>query len=151
MTSVIPQQFEAADAGEVLAGFGRALAEEPLEQPLSETAKVFRAGVWGNFMRAAGPEGSQWPSRVDNLPHPLLILTAAMIRAATDESAPGAITFVAPRAAAMGIDDASIPYAKFHMTGTKKMPARPYYYAGSTVLDSMADKMASETMRLLVP
>lgn len=153
--TTIPQQFEASKAGEVLAGFGRALGEASYEQPLKETTGVFREGIWTNFIRTEGPTGAKWPDRVDNLPHPLLFKSGRMLDAAIGEGA-GSITEIGSEDALMGVDQGVVKYAGYHMTGTKnkdgsqRMPARPYYYAGSQTLDNMTDKMASETMRLLL-
>lgn len=147
--TTIPQQFEASQAGEVLAGFGRALGDASYEQPLQETAGVFREGIWNNFIRTEGPTGAKWPPRVDNLPHPLLFKSGRMLDAAIGEGA-GSITEIGPEDALMGIEDSVIEYAKYQQHGTRKMPARPYYHAGSQTLDNMTDKMASETMRLFL-
>lgn len=154
--SVIPQQFEASVAGEVLAGFGRALEDHPMEQPLTATLGVFREGIWGNFSRTEGPTGTKWQKRVDKLPHPLLFKTGKMLEAAIGEGS-GAVTEIAPRDALASVDQSVVKYAGYHMTGTKnkdgspRMPARPYFYAGAPTLDSMTDTMATHTMRMLLP
>jgi phage gpG-like protein len=154
--TVIPRQFEASDAGDVLTGFGRALVDHPMDTPLTATLGVFREGIWGNFSRTEGPDGNKWPKRVDNLPHPLLFKTGKMLEAAIGEGS-GGVTEIGPRDALASVDQSVVKYAGYHMTGTKnkdgspRMPARPYFYAGGPTLDSMTDTMATHTLRMLLP
>lgn len=133
----------------MLAGFGRAIVNASYERPLEGAVEEFREGIWTNFLKKQGPSGAPWADRVDNLPHPLLFKTGAMLEAAIGEGA-GAITEIGPEEALTGIDDAVIDYAKYHMTGTRKMPARPYHYAGDDTLQRMNDRVASESMSLLL-
>lgn len=156
MSNAIPYQFDAIDASEVLAGFARALGTESKAEPLTGAAEEFRNGIWRNFIATEGPDGTTWPPRKDNLPHPLLFKTGQMLEAAIGEGG-GAVTEIGPHDALLEVSDSAVPHAKWQQYGTKnkdgsqRIPPRPYYYAGSTTLDAMTDRMATETMRMLLP
>lgn len=119
------------------------------EDPLREVLPVLSQGFEQNFMRAEGPDGAPWKPRKDMLPHPLLILSGALIESVRDTGGQGNIHEVSARDIAAGVDTSVIEYAGVHQFGSEHIPARPYLYASATTLDAMADVFADAALEML--
>jgi phage gpG-like protein len=93
---------------------------------LSDVALEVYVSVERNFSRQVDQDGVIWPPRKDNLPHPLLILTGAMLDAST--GGVGAKLDIEPNSLAMGVESGAIPYAAVHQFGFENIPRRQYFY-----------------------
>ena len=147
---MIPNEFKASDALVVLRDWIEQLESASLEGPLRATLPIWHQGIEENFMRAQGPDGAPWLPRKDTKPHPLLILTGALLMAVRDNGLAGHIQMVGWRRLMTGIDGDVVPYAAVHEFGYKNIPARPYMYATPAVQDAALQVFADETFQVLV-
>ena len=67
-----------------------------------------------------GADGT-WAKRLDNLPHKLLRKSGRLYRSYTSRASPDNITVIKKRVFEFG---SSVPYAKYHEEGTRRMQAR---------------------------
>lgn len=102
---------------------------------LSQAGRIFQASESGNFDRAEDSDGKKWKPHAPLTialygPHPLLILSEDMKRAATG----GAGSIFVIKAGAkksvviVGISSVSIPYAWKHQHGSGRIPQREFFY-----------------------
>ena len=147
---MIPQSFEADEAERVLAEFGQQLDTMNLEPALRDCLPVIHEGFETNFMEARGPSGAPWLPRKDSKPHPLLILTGALLEAARDTGGMGHIDRVGPRELETGVDGGTIEYAPVHEYGSSNIPARPYMYASDKVQDQIAETFLESAFTIIV-
>jgi hypothetical protein len=112
-------------------------------EPLEQTGEVFRRGFHDNFMRAAYPDGSPWPQRKDNLPHPLLRLSEDMLNATTQLGAMGNIAVTEDREASLGVNGGEIPYAATQQYGRGPIPPRTYVYATEAIVEECGEILKS--------
>lgn len=147
---MIPSEFKAYDAVVVLRDWVDQLESASLEGPLRATLPIWHQGIEGNFMRAQGPNGAPWLPRKDNKPHPLLILTGALLMSVRDNGLAGHIQMVGWRRLMTGINSDVVPYAAVHEFGSKHVPARPYMYATVEVQSEALAVFADETFQILV-
>lgn len=98
----------------------------------SDNAELFTqimyAGVQENYDRSSAADGAAWaphaPSTVRRYgPHPLLILSGAMLAASTTTGVQGNYLSVSDRSITIGVD---LIYAPAQQFGTDKIPARPF-------------------------
>jgi phage gpG-like protein len=141
-----PEEFSAT-----LERFEKHLTSGSFRKPLQDMVDIFHEGVRENFIRAADDMGQAWaPRKVEPADgHPLLIDTSAMLKAAEEEGFAGNITQVEDREFTAGIDSAVIQYAPYHQFGTRKMPARKYFYADAEALERMDEALLDYTSDLL--
>lgn len=123
------------------------LAFEPNSEALIEgffaADEALAAGFEANFYNQQDEMGQSWPPRKDNLPHPLLIKTGKMFRAATNTEDSGHYSDIENGTTLIvGIADSVVPYAKYHHTGTRIMPARRVIFATPETLRVMEEKFA---------
>jgi len=121
-----------------------------LEGPLRATLPIWHQGIEENFMRAQGPSGAAWLPRKDNKPHPLLILTGALLMSVRDNGLAGHIQMVGWRRLMTGVNTDVVEYAAVHEYGSGRVPARPYMYATPAVQDAALLVFAEETFQILV-
>jgi len=115
--------------------FERHSEEVIFADAIQEGHDMIASGFGDNFDAARNADGSSWPERVDDKPHPLLQLSLDMRRAATnqgpghyfEQTGSGGATYE------IGIDDDVIPYARFHVLGTRIHPVRDPIYAAPMV------------------
>jgi len=103
----------------------------------------FYAGVESRFDEMASAENVPWAelkSRTE--PPQKLVRTGKLKAAATGDVVAGASQEVQARIAQWSIDESDVPYAIFHMTGTKKMEARPYFEVTSETLDAIGETIS---------
>ena len=126
-----------------------------LEEPIRTCLPVLTEGFEGNFLRAAGPDGVAWLPRKDTKPHPLLILSGALIEAARDTGNPGNIHEVSPdgRTLSAGVRGDVVPYADPQQNGRpeRNLPARTYLYATEEVLVACGEQVQSTCRPVLFP
>jgi len=96
-------------------------------------------GFEENFYNQLDDQGNAWPPRKDDLPHPLLIKTGLMFAAATNPEHPGHMASVNGETLTIGIYDDVVSYAKYHHTGTSRMPSRRVIYASETTVSRAFD------------
>ena len=137
---------------EFLGTLGRmqATVEGSQEEPLRACLEPLWDGIHNNFVRAEGPDGTPWPARKDDLPHPLLVLTGALIKGATGSGGNVLTVGHDGRDITTGVDGSQVDYAIFHMTGTRYMPPRPFMYANRETVDACADVFGNAAFELFV-
>jgi len=101
-------------------------------------------GFAENFFNQLDDNSQPWRQRKDDLPHPLLIKTGKMFRAATNTSDPGHIADIQEgnRSIVIGVSDDVVPYAKYHHNGTSRMVSRRVIYANHTTLNRAFQEFA---------
>lgn len=102
--------------------------------------EVIAEGFQQNFYNQLDEQGNPWPPRKDSKPHPLLIKTGKMFEAATNTRSPAHFSDIEGTTLITGISDAAVPYAKYHHTGTRIMPARRVIYATKETLQRAAER-----------
>lgn len=109
------------------------------KEAAEKAGREFQALQAGNFDRAEDASGTPWKPHSPvtiaiHGPHPLLILSGDMKKAATGGA--GSILKVKAGSkntvAIIGISKTAIPYAWFHQVGTVKMPRRQFFYLSRT-------------------
>jgi phage gpG-like protein len=106
-----------------LENFQASLADQTTA--LREIADDFREMVAGQFASEGQAEGTPWaPRKAVGAIHesPLLVRSGALRRSLTTRDAAGHVEQLEEQSLAIGT---SLPYALFHQTGTRRMPARP--------------------------
>ena len=81
--------------------------------------------IHGHFRQSHTPDGLSWPERKDDLAHPLLILSGAMMTAAVGEGS-AHVWNVSARSMQYGVDTSSIVYAAAQNYGYKQIPPREF-------------------------
>lgn len=114
------------------------------EQTLAgKVSDQFYAGVEQRFDEEADAENVAWAElKYRTQPPPKLVRTGKLKEAATGDTGMGAAKEVQSRAAQWSIDSTDVPYAGFHMTGTSKMAARPYFEVTDETLDAIGETIA---------
>lgn len=123
------------------------------EDALRETLPVFTDGFDQNFHRAEDSSGVPWPPRKDKKPHPLLVLSGALIESARDTGGAGNIHQVSGRLATLGIDGSVIPYAAAQNYGyePRNLPAREYLYAAEDTIQVAAEAFRPAASEAIFP
>ncbi len=145
----LPFEIKAEDLEQVLSAWGNELAQSDFENPLRECIPTLIDDFEDHFMQAQGDNGA-WAPRKDSKPHPLLILTGALLEGVRDTGNPANIHDVASNVLTLGIDSSVVMYAAYHQYGTSRMPARPFIWASEEAIDAAADKFAEAAFQFLV-
>lgn len=114
-----------------------------------EADRILCDGYQENFYNQVDETGTAWPPRKDSLPHPLLIKTGVMFKAATDQTSPGHLTDIQRDTLISGISGAFVPYAIYHHLGTRVMPSRRVIYASNQTLSRIEEAFADAIERHL--
>jgi phage gpG-like protein len=128
-----------------LMGVVEDLENDPFQQPLEACAGALAQGEERAFDSATDASGSPWPPHSPYTvrkygPHPLLILSGAMKRAATGGA--GNIAQLNGRSLAYGVDQTVIPYAPFQNRGTSRIPRRQFMYIDGQAAGECRDIVA---------
>lgn len=106
--------------------------------------EVITQGYEQNFYNQVDEDGVPWAPRKELLPHPMLIKTGRMFRAATDKANPEHFSDISEAVLETGIGD-PVFYAGFHHNGTRIMPARRVIYCTpetvNRAIEAFADKL----------
>ena len=111
-----------------LGNFQASLADQ--SPALARVADDFREMIARQFSSEGRTEGTPWPPlapstlrrRPGKAGGPILQSTGALLRSLTAPGAAGHVEQLEAQSLAIGT---SLPYALFHQTGTRRMPARP--------------------------
>ena len=115
---------EAVD--KVLAGFQDALADQA--PALARVADDFREMIGQQFASEGRAEGTPWPElspatlRRRRARTPILYKTGALLRSLAEPGAAGHVEELEGYSLTLG---SRLPYALYHHTGTRRLPARP--------------------------
>jgi phage gpG-like protein len=147
---MIPKEFLASDAIMVLGAFASELENVSLQEVFRKTTDSLHEGFQANFTNTRGPKGT-WPPHSPVTvaiygPHPLLILTGAMLASVTQTGAPGSIENYRPREMEIGT---SIWYSGFQQFGTLKIPARPFLWLDSTPMEKVTSAFVNALIEFL--
>lgn len=98
--------------------------------------------------RQAGSDETPWPPRKDTKPHPLLILSEALLQSVSNEHGAGHVKQIEDggRTLQVGIDGNIIPYAATQNFGGGSVPPREYLYATDETLDGIHQTVADEAL-----
>lgn len=116
---------------------------------LEQRAKAWQGMVRGQLLRdvarltttqakervsklKASPDGEGWAPRKDDLPHPLMVRTGKMLRSIRERRSAVA-EYIS------GVASLTPDYPKFHHTGTRRMPARPFVGVGRKDAEEIGD------------
>lgn len=107
----------------------------------TELDPVVSAGFDENFANKVDEFGVPWPPHAPATvrrygPHPLLVLSGRMKRAAITPGDSEHLLGVARSTAAYGVSG-SVFYARFHHTGTSRMPRRRVIFASAATVQKM--------------
>ncbi len=103
--------------------------------------EVICEGFQQNFYNQLDDNGLPWQPRKDNLPHPLLIKTGRMFKAATDPRSPEHFSDVTDGTLETGIGE-QVHHAKYHHWGTSRMVARRVIYATPETINRALEAFA---------
>lgn len=129
---------------DMLGGAADRLAKADFRPALRAAGDQFGQEVATNFLREEDSEGNPWKPHAPltialHGEHPLLRLTYAMHRAATDLNAAAALSLVEDRKITMGIDGSEIPYAWKQNEGAGRIPAREFFYLNGDSVERVGD------------
>jgi phage virion morphogenesis protein len=106
-----------------LADLSRRLTDPALLQPAyRECADVAAAGMRQHFERGAGPDGTPWAPLKRRRGRPL-VKTGLLLASVGATAGPQGLVL-----------SASAPYAGYHQSGTRTIPARPFVGASAETL-----------------
>lgn len=111
--------------------FEQFIVSGDFDQAFRAVDHALSEGVAENFARAVDHQGRSWPPRKDNLPHPLLVKTGRMLRAATTPGGSGHKFDRQGDSVRFGVYGSVVGYAIFHHMGTSRMPMRRVVYASA--------------------
>lgn len=140
---MMPKEFLASDAAQVFSEFGASLESEDLRPVFESMVDTVNDGIGDNFANARGPLGS-WPPHAELTiklygPHPLLILTGAMLASLTKRNTESRIEIFGDRSLEIGTD---LFYARVQQYGGGNIPARPYVWLAKPYIDELAEIFA---------
>lgn len=152
---MIPDRIEAEYLEYWMDELKREIETADLTAGFEEAIAVVNDGLYQNFSLAVGPTGTSWPPHAPYTvqrygPHPLLVLSGAMLAAATEVGASGNIHRVSDRSAESGIDATIIPYTFAQNFGWAHIPARPFFYAVDDVVDRATATFFSWAFEIIV-
>ena len=136
MTSILWQ-----DLPSFIGDVRRTIQSPDLSPAWNECHDVITVDIADHFSQSKTPSGISWPPRVDDLSHPLLILSGRLLAAATGGS--GHVFRVQPSQLEVGVDD-SIIYALTQQHGdpSRNIPPRTFVGASAGAIDQCADIVA---------
>ena len=109
-----------------LAGFQESLADQA--PALARVADDFREMIGQQFTSEGRAEGTPWPElspatlRRQHASTPILYKTGALLRSLREHGAAGHVEELEGYSLTLG---SRLPYALYHQTGTRRLPARP--------------------------
>jgi phage gpG-like protein len=109
-----------------LAGFQESLADQ--QPALAAIADDFREMIAQQFASEGRAEGTPWPPLAPATLRrrrgltPILYQTGALLRSLSEPGATGHVEEIEDYSLTLG---SRLPYAVFHQTGTRRLPARP--------------------------
>jgi hypothetical protein len=111
---------------------------------LRAAGEQFSDEVAGNFLREEDSDGNPWAPHAPltialHGVHPLLRLSYAMYRAATDLDAATALQLLEDRKITIGIDGNQIPYAWKQDEGAGRIPAREFFYLSGDSVERVGE------------
>lgn len=129
---------------EMLGGAADRLDNADLRPALRAAGNQFGDEVAGNFQRQEDSSGNPWAPHAPltialHGVHPLLRLSYAMYRAATDLDAAAAVSLLEDRKITIGIDGNEIPYAWKQDEGAGRIPAREFFYLNGDSVERVGD------------
>jgi len=145
----LPKVIDAEEFEETLDVWVDELESMNWESALGKCIPTLTTDFENHFMQSQGDDGP-WAPRKDNKPHPLLILTGALLEAARDTGNAGNIHYIDEDTIVLGVNGSVVEYAAFHQYGTSKMVARPFIWASDEAIDSCVEIFASEAFGLIV-
>lgn len=116
----------AESVNEALAAFEESLADQA--PALARVADDFREMIAQQFASEGRAEGTPWPElapatlRRRQANTPILYKTGALLRSLREPGAAGHVEELEGYSLTLG---SRLPYAVFHQTGTRRLPARP--------------------------
>ncbi len=152
-------QLDGDNIESAMTAVGHALEQDEFLEPLEEIYSLTMMTVQDNFDGTSTAEGRPWPFRKDDLPHPLLNKSGALMAAATGHGS-GHIKRIGDKTLETGVDstDGGIIYALRQQHGytgpdslgrTFDHPPREYMGFGNAVLDRAAGLVADHAMEIL--
>ena len=138
--AIAEQPIAAEDFSAELRRMTAFVANGSLEPALRECKLIAEEAMLGNFMEGRRADGTPWPPRKRNYPHPILIKTAHLMHSVVSESEPGHVENVGAREMYTGTN---VFYAGFHQFGTKNLPARPFVEVPDHAVDAMEETVAN--------
>jgi phage gpG-like protein len=131
----LQRQVNEMDYEEILKGSQQDLAE-------------YETGIFaGEFDSNLNPWAPLAPSTIKRKGHDRILLeTGALRESLVHVGGPGNVAETASRGMIFGTE---VPYAIFHQTGTRRMPARPPVGISEETLDKLCNRIADETVRQL--
>ncbi len=126
---------------------------ERLDQVFADLDSVISNGFRENFDARVDETGSAWPPHSPSTvkrygPHPLLVLSGRMKRAATNVADGEHLSERQGDTLIVGIAG-SVRYAIFHRTGTSRMPRRNVIFASQKTLGRCRTSIERGVMRLV--
>ncbi len=114
----------------------------PIARDLAEqVTQIYYEDIAINFALSSSADGQGWaphaPSTISRYgPHPLLILTGALLEASTSSIAPGSYLEVSDRQIVIGN---TLIYAATQQYGRDNIPARPYFDPSEESIERVED------------
>ena len=151
----IPDNFDAEEIETVFDTLLDEMYNADLGEAFASIMPMINEALALNFSLAVGPDGSPWaphaPSTVRRYgPHPLLILSGAMLAAVSDQGGSGHIEDILGREAKIGADGGTIPYLFTHEYGYGDIPARPFFYLVDATVESVEDAFFNSAYEIII-
>ena len=126
------------------------IEQQSFQPALDACVPVCNEGFKKNFDKTQGPPGVWAPHSPYTIqkygPHPLLILSGAMLASVTQSGAESRIESVGARDAEIGT---SLFYAGYQQFGTDKIPARRFLWLDAESVDSVVDAFAGSAFQII--
>jgi hypothetical protein len=148
---MIPREFMASDALDVMTSFADDFESVSVRDAFEAIKPDVREAFASNFANTRAPYGT-WPPHSPYTvarygPHPLLILSGAMLASVTTSGASESIEETGDRYMVLGTGFFYAPYQQF---GTRKIPPRPFLWLTGDAADQISEKFLDACWTILV-
>lgn len=149
----MPKTLEVDDLDSYFDLLGEQIESAPIDEAFADAEAVFRGEFKSNYDRGGSALGA-WPPHspvtvARHGPHPLLILSGAMMQSTIVATAPGHVFQIQTRAFGTGVDKSVIPYAGVQQFGFGRVPPRPYLVASEAAVEEAAEIVGEALTRIV--
>ena len=147
---MIPREFPVEESARWMAELGNQLENGSFEPAFNRVMPLLHDAFADNFANTKAPSGT-WPPHSPvtvkiHGPHPLLILSGALLRSVTESGSDGNVEFVSAREMAVGT---SLFYAGWQQHGTTKIPPRMFLWVNAEWVGRIGDEFQAAATEII--